>query len=46
MQKVTITVDEKTVHWIVEEVAKKRFRNASHGFEFAVNELMQKEKGQ
>lgn len=44
MQKLTITVDEKTAKWLAIEVAKKRFRNISHGCEFAVNELMKKEK--
>lgn len=44
MQKLTITVDEKTAKWLAIEVAKKRFRNISHGFEFAVNELMKKEE--
>ncbi len=45
MRRETITVDEETAKWLAVEVAKKRFRNVSHGFEFAVNELMQKEKG-
>lgn len=44
MQRETITVDEKTAKWLAIEVAKKRFRNISHGCEFAVNELMKKEK--
>lgn len=44
MQKLTITVSEETAKWLAVEVAKKRFRNISHGFEFAVNELMKKEE--
>jgi Arc/MetJ-type ribon-helix-helix transcriptional regulator len=42
-QKVTITVEKSLVHWIDEEVKKFRFRNRSHGFEFAVAELMKQE---
>ena len=44
MQKLTITVSEETAKWLAVEVAKKRFRNISHGFEFAVNELIKNEE--
>jgi Arc/MetJ-type ribon-helix-helix transcriptional regulator len=40
MERYTITVSEETARWLEKEVEKKRFRNISHGFEFAVNELM------
>jgi len=43
MQRYTITVSEETARWLEKEVEKKRFRNISHGFEFAVNELVKKE---
>jgi Arc/MetJ-type ribon-helix-helix transcriptional regulator len=43
-QKVTITVEKSLVDWIDREVEKFRFRNRSHGFEYAVAELMKNEK--
>jgi Arc/MetJ-type ribon-helix-helix transcriptional regulator len=43
-QKVTITVEKALVTWIDEEVKKFRFRNRSHGFEYAVANLMKEEK--
>ena len=43
MHRYTITIDEEVAKWLENEVAKKRFRNVSHGFEFAVNELILRE---
>jgi metal-responsive CopG/Arc/MetJ family transcriptional regulator len=43
-QKVTITVEKNLVDWIDGEVKKYRFRNRSHGFEYAVAELIKQEK--
>lgn len=45
MRRFTITVDEDIAVWLEEQVAAKRFRNVSHGFEFAVNELKKKTGG-
>jgi len=44
--KVTITVDKKLLDWIEEQVKSFRFRNTSHGFEFAVAKLMETEKSE
>lgn len=43
-QKITITVEKPLVTWIDQEVEKFRFRNRSHGFEYAVAALMKREK--
>ena len=43
MARVNISVDDETLRWVEQEVEKKRFRNVSHGFEYAVNELVKKE---
>ena len=42
-KKVTVTIDEALVEWLDMEVEKRRFRNRSHGFEVALDEL-KKEK--
>ncbi len=41
--RVTITVDQKYLEWIDEQIKKKRFANRSHGFEYAVQKLMDAE---
>ena len=44
-KKVTITVERTLIAWIDEQVKKYRFRNTSHAFEYAVAELIRREKG-
>ena len=43
--RATITVEPKYLEWIDEQVAEKRFANRSHGFEYAVQRLMNEESG-
>jgi len=43
-QKVTVTIEKRLLEWVDREVEKFRFRNRSHGFEFAIAMLMQAEK--
>ena len=43
-QKITITIEKHLVQWIDEQTKIYRFRNRSHGFEFAVAKLKEKEK--
>ena len=37
--KVTATVDKDLVAWLDQEVETRRFRNRSHGIEYAIAEL-------
>lgn len=41
--RATVTVEQKYLEWIDEQIAQKRFANRSHGFEFAVQKLMEAE---
>jgi len=41
--RATITVDQKYIEWIDAQIMKKRFANRSHGFEYAVEKLMEEE---
>ena len=41
-QKISISVDEKTLKKILEGIEKGIFRNRSHAFEFAMKEVMDK----
>jgi Arc/MetJ-type ribon-helix-helix transcriptional regulator len=43
-QKITITVEKHLVDWIDKQVETFRFRNRSHGFEYAVAQLVENEK--
>ena len=38
--KISISVDEETLEKIDESISKKKFRNRSHAFEFALNEIL------
>jgi len=38
--KVTISVDEETIVKVRDSIKNKKFRNRSHAFEFAVNEII------
>lgn len=40
--KVTVTVDKELVEWIDQQVEKRRFRNRSHGIEYAIAKLKEK----
>ena len=42
-QKISITIDEKTVLDIEQSVSTGRFRNKSHVVEFAVKKLLEEE---
>ena len=41
--KVTATIDDNLVEWLDKEVEKRRFRNRSHGIEYAIAKLKEKE---
>jgi Arc/MetJ-type ribon-helix-helix transcriptional regulator len=38
--KLSISVDEETVFKIMEAIRNRQFRNKSHAFEFAINEVL------
>lgn len=44
--KKTVTLPADVVEWLEKEVEERRFANLSHGLEFAVFELMKKEREQ
>jgi Arc/MetJ-type ribon-helix-helix transcriptional regulator len=44
--RATITIEPKYLEWIDERIAEKRFANRSHGFEYAVQKLMEEESGE
>ncbi len=37
---VSVTIEKRLVEWVDEEVKSLRFRNRSHAFEVAINELL------
>lgn len=39
-KKITITVDQKILDWIESKTKSSVYRNRSHAFEFAINQLM------
>jgi Arc/MetJ-type ribon-helix-helix transcriptional regulator len=41
--RATITIEQKYLEWIDKQIKGKRFANRSHGFEFAVQKLMEAE---
>ncbi len=41
--RATITIEQKYLEWIDNQIAAKRFANRSHGFEYAVQKLMEAE---
>jgi Arc/MetJ-type ribon-helix-helix transcriptional regulator len=43
-QKVTVTIEKHLLEWVDREVEKFRFRNRSHGLEYALAKLMEAEK--
>jgi Arc/MetJ-type ribon-helix-helix transcriptional regulator len=42
--KVTATIDDELVQWLDKEVEKRRFRNRSHGIEYAIAKLKESDK--
>ncbi len=44
-QKISITIDEKTVHDILKTISTGKFRNKSHVVEYAVKKLLEVEDG-
>ena len=42
--KKTITLSKDVVDWLEKEIKERRFSSLSHGIEFAVYQLMKKEK--
>ena len=44
-QKLSITIDEKTVHDILKTIESGKFRNKSHVVEYAVKKLLEVENG-
>jgi Arc/MetJ-type ribon-helix-helix transcriptional regulator len=41
--RATITIEQKYLEWIDQQIKEKRFANRSHGFEYAVQKLMKTE---
>jgi metal-responsive CopG/Arc/MetJ family transcriptional regulator len=41
-EKVSVTIDENLINWLDAQIKKKKFASRSHGFEYAINELMGK----
>jgi len=42
--KKTVTLPKDVVEWLQEQIKERRFSNLSHGLEYAVYQLMKKEK--
>ncbi|VVB79299.1 Putative nickel-responsive regulator [uncultured archaeon] len=42
--KISISVDEETLDKIDETILKKRFRNRSHAFEYALTKVLETEE--
>lgn len=43
-QKISITVDEETLEKADDSIEKRKFRNRSHAFEYALNEILEEEE--
>ncbi|MCV0366339.1 MAG: ribbon-helix-helix domain-containing protein [Nitrosopumilus sp.] len=41
--KLSITLDSELVKWLDQKIKKKQFANRSHGLEYAVSQLKEKE---
>jgi Arc/MetJ-type ribon-helix-helix transcriptional regulator len=39
-----VTIDDKILEWIDKQIEKKRFASVSHAIEYAVQQLIEKEK--
>jgi Arc/MetJ-type ribon-helix-helix transcriptional regulator len=42
--RISITVESKYLDWIDEQIKEKIFANRSHGFEYAVQQLIESEE--
>lgn len=42
--KKTVTLPKDVVEWLEAQIQERRFSNISHGIEYAVYQLMKKEK--
>ena len=42
-QKISLTIDEKTVHDILKTISTGKFRNKSHVVEYAVKKLLEEQ---
>lgn len=42
--KISVSVDEETLAKVDESILKRKFRNRSHAFEFALNEILEDRK--
>jgi Arc/MetJ-type ribon-helix-helix transcriptional regulator len=42
--KKTVTLPEDVIKWLEGEIEERRFSNISHGIEYALYQLMKKEK--
>jgi Arc/MetJ-type ribon-helix-helix transcriptional regulator len=40
----SVTLSEETMAWINEQIKKKWFKDVSHALEYAIYQLMQKDK--
>jgi len=42
--KLSITLDKETIEWLNSEIKTKRFASMSHAIDYALNELIIKDK--
>lgn len=42
-QKISVSLETKTIAWLDKQAEKGKYRNRSHVIEFAIQELMKKE---
>jgi Arc/MetJ-type ribon-helix-helix transcriptional regulator len=42
--KKTVTLPKDVIEWLEKQIEERRFSNLSHGIEYAVYQLMKKEK--
>lgn len=43
-ERITITLDKKTIEWIDKKIEDRTFANRSHGFEFLIQRRIDYEK--
>jgi Arc/MetJ-type ribon-helix-helix transcriptional regulator len=43
-RRVSVTIDERMINWIDKKVEELVFATRSHAFEYAIKQLMSKEK--
>ena len=42
----SVTLSKELLEWINDQIQEKRFNNVSHALEYAIYELMKREKGE